>query len=190
MPDLPSLREPAALLLACLGSGLVVPLPEDVALLVAGWRTREGSIGVGEALLFGTVGTLGRDAIAFGLGRLVGPRVEGRVQRWFGAARLARAHALFQRHGTRMLFLTRFLVGVRAPLYFVGGSLGFPARRFLQLDLLGLAITVPLTLWLGATFGESAAHWLAAVIAHQRIALSVLVGLVLLSLLLRRRREA
>ncbi len=168
---------PLALFFACLVSGLLVPLPEDVALLVAGWQLRAGDLTLTDALVAGFVGTLGRDLIAFGLGTLVGPRLERLplVRRALGEARLARAHALFEHHGSRMLFLTRFAVGLRAPLYFVGGSLAFPLRRFLLVDALGLALTVPLTLWLGSAFGEDAAAGLKVALAHQRVVVSLVV---------------
>ncbi|MES2641551.1 MAG: DedA family protein [Myxococcota bacterium] len=172
-----SASEPLALFVACLVSGLLVPLPEDVALLVAGWQVNVSELSLSAALLAGFAGTLGRDLIAFGLGALVGPRLERlpRVRRVLGEARLARAHALFEQKGNRMLFLTRFAVGLRAPLYFVGGSLAFPVRRFLLLDALGLVLTVPVTLWLGHTFGEGAASALEVALAHQRVVLGCVV---------------
>lgn len=174
-----SVDSPLALFLACLVSGLFVPFPEEVALLVAGWRIRTGELDPALAVAAGTLGTLGRDLIAFGLGSVLGPRLERmpRVRRLLGEARLARAHALFEGHGRSMLFFTRFLMGLRAPLYWVGGSLAFPVRRFVALDLIGLAITVPATLWTGYTFGEGAEAGLHAALAHQR---AVLVGAVLL----------
>ncbi|MDP2314080.1 MAG: DedA family protein [Pseudomonadota bacterium] len=173
--------EPLALFVACLVSGLLVPLPEDVALLVAGWQVRSGHLSFVAALVAGYAGTLGRDLVAFGLGALVGPALERhpRVRRLLGEARLARAHALFEQHGHRMLFFTRFAVGLRAPLYFVGGSLAFPIRRFLLVDALGLALTVPVTLWLGITFGEDAAAGLKVALAHQRAVVGIAIVCVL-----------
>lgn len=193
LDSLPPLGEPTALLFACLASGLLVPLPEDVALLVAGWEVRTGSLDPALALAAGVVGTLGRDAVAFGLGRALGPRIERHplVRRLIGEGRIARAHALFGRHGARMLFWTRFVVGLRAPLYFVGGSLDFPLRRFVWLDLVGLFVSVPLTLAIGAWAGAGAATAVASAVAHQRalLALTACAGLLWL-LAKRRRREA
>jgi membrane protein DedA with SNARE-associated domain len=185
--------EPLTLFLACLVSGILVPLPEDVSLLVAGWQIQTGALAPEAALLAGVAGTLGRDLFAFGAGWVIGPRLERlpQVRRLLGEARIARAHALFGRYGPRMLFGTRFAVGLRAPLYFVGGSLTFPLRRFLLLDAIGLAITVPLTLWLGHRFGEDAAIALTAALGHQRLGLgAVLVGLVGWLLVQRARRRA
>lgn len=183
---------PLALFFACLVSGLLVPLPEDVALLFAGWETVAGDLSPGAALLAGTLGVLGRDLVAFGLGRVIGPRLEGlpRVRRFLGEARLARAHDLVNRHGRRMLFATRFAIGLRAPLYFAGGSLGYPLLSFVLLDLVGLALTVPLTLWIGRRFGTEAAEALTAALGHQRIVLASLVGLGLLWWFVQARRRA
>ena len=183
---------PLALFLACLVSGLLVPLPEDVALLVAGWRVRTGELDAAHALVAGFAGTLGRDLFVFGLGGLVGPRLERlpRVRRLLGEGRMARAHALFEARGAPMLFLTRFAVGLRAPLYWVGGTLGFPLRRFLLLDAVGLALTVPATLWAGYTFGEDAALGLHAALAHQRMVLAALVLIGAVAWWFRRRSAA
>ena len=184
---------PLALFVACLVSGLLVPLPEDVALLVAGWEIRKGALDPIAAGLAGLMGVLGRDVIAFSLGRVLGPRIEGLpwVRRILGEHRLERSHALWERWGARMLFLTRFAVGMRAPLYFVGGALGYPASRFVGLDLAGLVLTVPLTLWAGWRFGPGAAEALTSALAHQRVLLALLVVSCLGWLLLRMgRREA
>jgi membrane protein DedA with SNARE-associated domain len=168
---------PLALFFACLVSGVLVPLPEDVALLVAGWETTQ-DLSLPAALAAGTIGVLGRDLVAFGLGRLIGPRLEGlpRVRRFLGEARLARAHGLVNRHGTRMLFVTRFAIGLRAPLYFAGGSLGYPLLSFVLLDLVGLVLTVPLTLVIGRAFGAEAAEGLKVALGHQRVVLAVVVA--------------
>lgn len=175
MDALRPLGGPVALLFACLASGLLVPLPEDVALLVAGWEARRGALDPGWAALAGIVGTLGRDAVAFGLGRLLGPRIERLpfVRRMIGERRLARAHASFAARGGRMLFWARFAVGLRTPLYFAAGSLGHPVRGFVLVDLAGLLLTVPLTLALGAALGSDAAETLVRALVHQRVALLV-----------------
>jgi membrane protein DedA with SNARE-associated domain len=171
------LGPPLTLLVACLASGLVIPVPEDVALLLAGWQIRQGELSIFGALAAGMLGTLGRDAIAFTAGRVFGPAIE-RVRflhRLGVPRRVGWARAKLERHGSRMLFLTRFLVGVRAPLYFAGGSLGFPTRRFVLLDLVGLCLTVPVTLAIGHAAGVPAVDGLTAALAHQRAAIATLL---------------
>jgi membrane protein DedA with SNARE-associated domain len=182
---------PLSLFLACLASGTLVPLPEDVALLVAGHAAAQGRIGYGAVLIAGTLGTLGRDVLAYLAGRLVAPHLE--TSRWLkrvaGSRRIAHARGLLARHGTRMVFATRFAVGLRAPLYFASGTLGFPFARFLALDAVGLLVSVPLTLWLGAWAGPTAAEAVQGALAHQRVAVGVVIVVGLAWVLVKRRRE-
>lgn len=152
------------LFLACLGSGLVVPLPEDFPLLYAGMRLATGEFG----LVVFPIALLGvgcRDLIAWGIGRLLGGALLHRplVQRLLGAQRLERARALVVEHGALAVFLGRFLIGFRAPIFLVAGATGVRMRAFLLYDGLGLLIVVPITLALGWGFGEplvEAVFWL------------------------------
>ncbi len=168
---------PQSLALICLISGILLPLPEDVALLLAGWALRTGSLQPVEALIAAFLGVLGRDSIAFSAGYLL----EERLERWPLGMRLLRSRAVqrardsFQRRGAPMLFFTRFAVGMRAPLYFAAGMLGHRFRTFIVADVIGLLITTPLSLWLGWRFGEQAAQTLTGLLAHQRLVLALLV---------------
>jgi membrane protein DedA with SNARE-associated domain len=181
---------PVSLLIACLASGTVVPVPEDVALLVAGHAVAQGHLGYAAAFGAGFAGTLARDGLAYAAGRAVAPHLESRwLRRVAGSRRVARARALLARHGDRMVFATRFAVGLRAPLYFASGLMGFPVARFVVLDLVGLLLTVPLALWLGGWAGPPAAEAVRAALSHQRLLVGGLAIAGLSWLYVRRRRE-
>jgi membrane protein DedA with SNARE-associated domain len=160
-----------ALFLACLMSGVVVPVPEDVPIILAGMGVVRGEIPLSMALVAGAGGTLLRDSLAFSLGRFAGPRIEAMARRRFGS-RLDRAIGKFENSSARgqdaFVFLTRFAAGVRGPLYFVAGFVGASPQRFLALDALGLALTTPLCLWIGMTYGDSAVDLIQHGLAHQR----------------------
>ena len=183
----------AALFLACLMSGVVVPVPEDVPIILAGVGVARGEIPLSMALLAGAAGTLIRDSLAFSLGRFAGPRIEALARRRFGP-RLDRAidkfEASTQRGQDGFIFLTRFAAGVRGPLYFVAGFVGASPKRFLVLDALGLAVTTPLCLWIGMTWGDGAVALIQQGLAHQRpvVAALVLGAAIFLFRRLRRRR--
>jgi membrane protein DedA with SNARE-associated domain len=185
--------DPAELAIAslfglCLTSGIVVPLPEDVAILSAGWAVREGRMDLGSAFLGAFAGTLARDVIAFLVGRIAGDRLWALAGWLVGVDRLGRARARFEAAAHRSVFLTRFAVGMRAPLYFVAGTLRFPFRRFLLLDVLGLLVTTPLLLWIGGKSGPTASAWLVAVLPHQRLVLGGLAAVLVVAWAWRRRR--
>lgn len=174
----------------CLVSGLLVPIPEDVAILSAGFAVREGRLGLGGAFLGAFAGTFLRDAIAFTVGRFAGERLWALAARLFGEARLDRARRRFEGAAGQTVFLTRFAVGMRAPLYFVGGTLRFSFRRFAVLDAIGLCLSTPLLLWIGAETGPAAADWIVAILPHQRVAVALLLGIGLLGWFTWRRLRA
>ncbi len=178
-----------ALFVACLVSGVVVPFPEDVPLLLAGVAVGRGEMALPAAAAVGIVATFCRDAGFFAAGRYAGPRFHALLARILGP-RLARATARFQgRSRSRqdaVVFLTRFAAGMRGPLYLVAGLLGVPPRRFAVLDLIGLALHVPLVLWIGMTYGQAAATALEGILSDQR---PVLLALGLIGLIVWGRRR-
>ena len=218
------------LFIACFVSGVLVPVPEDVPLILAGLAVARGEMPLAVAVTAGASGTLARDGLLFALGRLAGRRFARRaktragvrpvVREWAAGdppptkglqvrrfrilaprfqvrvtrairPRLAGALLRFEGRSPRqqdvIVFLTRFAIGARGPLYFVAGLLKVPARRFVALDLLGLVITTPLCLWVGYRWGEASALWLTDVLAHQRPVLVAVVAVIALSWALRHR---
>ena len=70
-------------------------------------------------------------------------------------ARRRRFNAQFLKYGTRLVFLARFLPGVRTLTYLVAGNLGMPWWKFLLLDGIGVVLTVPISVWLGWKFAAN-----------------------------------
>jgi len=174
-----------ALLLACIGSGIVVPLPEDFPLLYAGVRIANGEWSLGAVLAITLTGVGVRDLLAYGAGRTLGHRVLSRpgVLRFLGARRMERAARLVRRRGAVAILAGRFLVGFRAPVFIAAGTAGMPLRSFLLYDGLGLLVAVPLMVGLGVVFGEPLAEGFfwglqrARLVMATALAGAILVGL-------------
>ena len=152
---------PAAVFLACAVSGLLVPVPDDFPVLVAGWQIAEGHAAAAPTSVAALAGVLLRDLLAFSLG--VGLRRLGRHQRVSALAASGRwrmAAGLVERFGHRALLLARFAIGLRVPLYVAAGLSGDGYRRFARVEGVGLALTVPPTLWLGWRYGQGSVAWL------------------------------
>ncbi|MEZ4318274.1 MAG: DedA family protein [Myxococcota bacterium] len=154
------------LFLACAVSGILVPLPEDFALLYAGMRIATGEFAWFPVIPLAVAGVLLRDVISFSIGRLGGEWLLARPwgRRLFGGdKRIAQARAFVETHGDKAIFLGRFIVGFRSPVFMVGGAMGLSRRRFVIWDGVGLLVAVPLTVWLGYAFGQpivDATYWL------------------------------
>jgi len=146
---------PFVLLLLC---GLGLPLPEEVTLLGAGILVDQNpNVEFLPIVLVCAVAILLGDSLPYWLGRHWGPRALRirAVRRILHPERFARLEKRFSDHGNWATFGCRFLPGVRIPGYFVAGTMGMGYGRFLLLDTLGVAVSVPISIHLGRLFGDS-----------------------------------
>lgn len=167
-------------LLAC---GFGIPVPEDITLVAGGAIAGIGHANVHLMCLVGICGVLAGDATMFLIGRHFGERA--RQLRWIGwllsPRRYARVEALYRRHGNRLMFIARFLPGLRTPIYLTAGmTRRVPFWRFLMLDGLAAMISVPLWVYLGY-FGAENHEWLLLWIDRSK---TVLLAIALLFALL------
>ncbi len=138
-------------------TGCGLPVPEEVPIVAAGvWA----SLGKLDPLLgYGAcmIGALAGDTAMYGLGRVFGRKLFRRF-RWF--ARIinpqteAKAERMIRRHGLKVFFLARFLVGIRGPMYIALGVLALPLPRFLLIDGVCASVVVGLVYWLAYAFGK------------------------------------
>ncbi|MBS2029692.1 MAG: DedA family protein [Deltaproteobacteria bacterium] len=138
-------------------STLVVPVPEELALLGAGFVSRNGQLPFPLAFGMAFLGVAGGDAVTFFTSRLFLPRllrtpfgerlVNPRLRTW--------AEQLVARNGTRTVVLARFLVGLRGPVYVALGASPIPAKRFLIVNLIAGVIEVGALVALGWMLGPS-----------------------------------
>jgi membrane protein DedA with SNARE-associated domain len=133
--------------------GLGLPVPEDIVLIASGFLGAEEGTSLFKLIAVMYVGILIGDSIIYTLGRNFGRRVLGtRMGRWvITEDRLVKAEALFERYGTGVVFVGRFLPGLRAPVFFSAGLLRFSWPRFLIMDGFAAFVSAPLFVWLG--------HW-------------------------------
>jgi membrane protein DedA with SNARE-associated domain len=171
----------AALLLCGAGA----PLPEDITLVAGGVIAGLGFANVHVMVAVSLVGVLLGDGAMF----LLGHRHGARILRWPPVARLltparyARVQEKFARYGNRLLFLARFLPGMRTAVYVTAGATHRVSfLRFFVLDALAATISVPVWVYLGY-FGANNREWLAKWIVRSQHGLWVLAGLLVLLVL-------
>jgi len=174
---------PAAIFLACAISGLGWPVPDDFPLLVAGWQIQAGEIPLWPTSIAAFAGVFLRDLVAFSIGywiRRIGhhPRLSF-LRR---SPRFRQVERIVERFGHRAIWFARFAIGLRVPLYVAAGLAGDSYKRMLAINVPGLLLTVPLTIWLGWRYGEASVTWLVRHLTERPIFSSVVV-LVTLALL-------
>ena len=145
----------AVVFLFC-GSGL--PLPEEIVLVAAGFVCFTSPEGAKIMPMMGAcaLGILAGDMIPYLLGRTFGTHVlRLRYLRiWMTRRRLANFDRWFRRRGDLVIFIARFLTGIRMVAFFTAGTMKMPWQRFLLLNGLGIVVLVPPLVLVGYTGGE------------------------------------
>lgn len=137
----------------CVLCGLGLPLPEEVILLAAGYVCAKfpTHAELPVMIAWSAAAILTGDVLPYVLGRVFGVRLLR--LRWLRLVvtrqRLARFDRWFRRRGDWVVFIARFIPGIRVVAFFTGGTMNMPWQRFLLLDGLGIVITVPTLTWLG-----------------------------------------
>ncbi|MET0332266.1 MAG: DedA family protein [Dyella sp.] len=183
-----------AVFLALLLCGAGIPLPEDLTLVAGGVIAGLGYANVHVMVVVALLGVLIGDASMFLLGHHYGARIL--KWRWVAhlltAERYAKVQHKFERYGNRLLFIARFLPGMRTAIYLTAGSTHRVSfGRFLLLDGSAALISVPLWVYVGYLGADNRA-WLATWIHRGQAGLWIIgagVLAVLLGLWWRRRHR-
>ena len=184
-----------AVFIALMICGAGLPLPEDITLVAGGVIAGLGYVNVHGMFALAMFGVLLGDSAIFLLGHHYGARMlKWRlVARVLTPKRYAMVQEKFVRYGNRMLFIARFLPGMRTTVYITAGiSHRVSFTRFLLMDGLAALISVPFWVYLGY-FGADNHEWLMKWVRRGQGSLWALVGLVVLTVLVlwwRHRRHA
>jgi membrane protein DedA with SNARE-associated domain len=149
------------IVLVLTGSGL--PLPEEVPIIAAGVASSVGTLEPWWAFLACLVGAVLGDSVLYAIGYHFGHSLVTRHPRFahlLHAEYEAKIEQMIRRHGLKVFFLARFMVGIRAPVYLTAGILRMSFRRFLAIDLFCATCVVGLFFWLSYAYGERVAGWL------------------------------
>ncbi|HEY0711221.1 MAG TPA: DedA family protein [Polyangia bacterium] len=150
----------AGILLLC---GLGLPIPEDISLITAGYMAHRGVVNVHTAFIVSFAAVLGGDTLAFFFGRHYGRRFLAwkQAQRVFTARKQLRVRAYFRKFGSKVIFIGRFLPGLRFLIFFSAGTLCVRPAVFLIFDTLAALVSVPFLVYLAWAFGEHIDHVIA-----------------------------
>lgn len=151
-----------AVFIVLLLCGFGLPIPEDITLVAGGIISGLGYANVHIMFVVGMIGVLMGDGAMFLLGHKLGKRVLRirAVSRILTPARFRSVQQKFSRYGHWVLFVARFLPGLRSPIFITAGmTRRIPYWRFLLLDGLAALISVPLWVYMGY-LGAANRQWL------------------------------
>jgi membrane protein DedA with SNARE-associated domain len=136
--------------------GIGVPLPEEVPILTSGVLAHEAVVRWWVALPLCIVGVLSGDVVLYWVGRHWGERVLNwrLVRRVLSPERERTLKEAYHRHGVKIIFTARHVIGLRAAAFLTAGIVRIPFLRFLAADAAAAMIGVPTSFGLAYFFTD------------------------------------
>jgi membrane-associated protein len=160
-------------------STLVLPLPEELALMGAGWWAHQGALPLWSAWVAATAANVVGDTISYLIGRYFLERLlKTRLGKRLLPSELRKwGEDFVRRRGFGAIILGRFLVAFRGPVYFAIGAAEYPLGRFELINSIVALIEGAALVWLGYVFGQSMK------VEHQVRWVEISIGVFVLGLL-------
>lgn len=160
---------------------LGVPMPEETVLLVAGFLAGRNELDLKTVYLVGITSAVVGDCCGFMFGRTGGQRLFERLADRFRFVRRRydRLQEFFDAHGSKAVFMARFITGARFMAGPMAGAAGMRFWRFLGWNMLGALIWCSLVITVGYLVGDEI-EWVAYV-AHRASHWMAIVALVVLA---------
>ena len=172
--------------------GIPLPVPGDLAMLVAGYRVSRGQMNLFWVLFLLESATLLGASILYWIGSRGGRPLIYRYGRYIHVdrAKLDRAEAFLQHRGMIALVLGRLVPGLRIVTTVVAGVLGVPYLKFLIATAVGSFPYVLIFVLLGLWVGPHALEAMAGPEFSIRLLVTLLLFAVVTGLLIKFYREA
>lgn len=137
-------------------SGFGVPIPEDIPLIWGGYLCGTGQANIYIMIPVGLISLIGADFIVYLLGRRFGEPIRRLpfFRRYLCDKKMAKAKAVFDKHGGKVIFIARFMPGLRTPVFFSAGKFNIPAWKMLCMDGLAALLSAPALMLAGYFFHE------------------------------------
>src|SRR2546422_10142606 len=162
------------------GAGLGLPIPEEAPVLAAGALAHEDVVRGWIALPVCILGVLSGAVVLYWIGPHWGEGVlDWRVvRRVLSREREERLKAAYHRHGVKIVFTARHVLGVRAAAFLTAGIAKIPFWKFLAVDVAAALVGVPIGFGIAFLFTDQLERVMADVrrVEHWLV-LYALVGL-------------
>lgn len=159
--------------------GFGVPIPEDLTLVTGGVISGMGYTNPHIMFAVGMLGVLVGDGIMFAAGRIWGQKILRfkLIARIMTPKRYEQVQEKFDKYGNWVLFVARFLPGLRTAVFVTAGiSRKVSYLRFIIMDGLAALISVPIWIYLGE-YGAHNIDWLMAKMHSLQSGIFVILGI-------------
>ncbi len=133
-------------------AGVIVP--GSTLVVLAGFLSSQGYLDIGDLIWFSTIGAILGDSISYHLGTK-GTGFFRNENRWLKADHLDRGKQFFHKHGSKSVFLGRFIAPLRAIVPFIAGLFGMKKSKFLFWNIISAVLWSTSHLLIGYFFGNA-----------------------------------
>jgi membrane protein DedA with SNARE-associated domain len=176
--------------------GLGAPFPEEIPLVLAGYLVYSEEVSMQACLAWTFVAILAGDSMLFWIGYRFGHRIFQIpiLNKLLTPDRVRKVNEKFHKYGNRVVFVARFMAGVRGTVFLTAGVLKMPYRRFILFDGMAALVSAPLVIYIAYRFGSHLEY--AAKLARETgwllfvIASILAAGISILLIRIRKRKRA
>ena len=145
---------------------LGVPVPEESVLIAAGFLASHGLLDLEWVYVVAVASAVTGDCSGFMIGRTGGQHLLERLAARFAFVRrrIAQLRLFFDEHGSKAVFMARFIAGARFLAGPMAGAAGMPFLRFLGWNVMGALIWCSLMVTIGYLVGDEV--WRAVGFVH------------------------
>jgi len=138
-----------------------IPFPAETTLTVTGFAINRSVFSLVPLVFVAASANIVGSTIAYGLGRYFGRAVILRFGRRLGitSARLAKAEAVMEKYRLLVIFVAKYIVGIRVLIPYLAGINKMPFLRFSALNSLAALIWVTTFILLGQYAGRAWKHY-------------------------------
>ncbi len=161
------------------GDGVFPFFPGETAIVAAAVLAAEGTLSLWLVILAGWLGAVVGDSTAYWIGRRGQGPIRRTVTRWAGQGTLHAAERMVQRQGPALVFIGRFLPGLRIAVNLSCGAGQMKYPRFLFFNSMGALVWSAQAALLGFFAGKAFANqpWVAFAVAFaMTILVAALIG--------------
>jgi membrane protein DedA with SNARE-associated domain len=135
---------------------LGIPVPEETVMLAAGFLAGRDILDVRAVYGVAMLSAVSGDCCGFAIGRTGGQALMSRLADNFEFVRLryGRLQIFFRTHGSKAVFMARFIAGVRFLAGPMAGAAGMPFFQFLGWNVLGAIVWCSLIVTIGYLLGD------------------------------------
>ena len=162
---------------------LGIPVPEETVMLAAGFLAGRALLDLRIVYVTVVVSAVIGDCCGYLIGRTGGQRVLVRLASAFPfmRTRYDRLQLFFQTHGSKAVFMARFITGARFMAGPMAGACGMPFFQFLGWNVLGAIVWCSLVVTVGYLVGDelyraiTTAHQMSRWIGLAAVAVAIVV---------------